>query len=70
MVETLTIENVVINKGKRQRLEIGVAKLFDHTEMTIPVEVVRGKAKTVRQAPNRSIDLHQHPHTLHPTVSA
>ena len=43
MAETLTIENVVINKGKRQRLEIVVAKLFDHTEMTIPVEVVRGR---------------------------
>ena len=43
MTRTLTIENIVIDQGKRKCLEIGVAKLFDRTEMTIPVEVVRGR---------------------------
>lgn len=32
-----------IPRGKRKQIEIPIAKLFDYTEMTIPVEVVRGK---------------------------
>ena len=42
MTKTLIIEGVTIKPGQRKRLEIEVAKLFDHTEMTIPVEVIRG----------------------------
>ena len=42
MTKTLIIEGVTIKPGQRKRLEIEVAKFFDHTEMTIPVEVIRG----------------------------
>lgn len=40
--DILQIANVKIPRGKRAKLEIPFAKLYDHTEMTIPVEVVRG----------------------------
>ncbi|GAB4163539.1 MAG: succinylglutamate desuccinylase/aspartoacylase family protein [Rickettsiaceae bacterium] len=43
MSKTLTIDGVAIAKGERKYLEMHVAKLFDSTEMTIPVEVIRGK---------------------------
>lgn len=44
MVDTdFIIGGVHIPRGKRMRIEIPVAKLFDHTEMTIPAEVVRGR---------------------------
>lgn len=39
----LIIGGVSIAPGKRKQIEIIVAKLFDYTEMTIPVEVIRGK---------------------------
>lgn len=39
----LTIGGFSIPKGKRKQIEICVAKLFDYTEMTIPIEVIRGK---------------------------
>ncbi len=39
----LIISGHIIPPGKRKQIEIPVAKLFDYTEMTIPVEVVRGK---------------------------
>ncbi|MBF0287611.1 MAG: succinylglutamate desuccinylase, partial [SAR324 cluster bacterium] len=39
----LVVGGVSIAPGKRQRMEIPVAKLFDYTEMTIPVEVICGK---------------------------
>lgn len=39
----LIIGGVTIPPGHRQQIEIPVAKLFDYTEMTIPVEVIRGK---------------------------
>ncbi len=39
----LVIGGVSIPKGKRKKIELPVAKLFDYTEMNIPVEVVRGK---------------------------
>lgn len=32
-----------VNPGERKRIELEVAKLFDYTPMTIPVEVVRGR---------------------------
>lgn len=43
MVDTLNIGGVDIALGERKRLSIKVAKLYDFTDMTIPVEVVRGK---------------------------
>ena len=39
----LLVGGVSIAPGKRKQIEIPVAKLFDYTEMTIPVEVIRGK---------------------------
>ncbi len=41
--QTLVIGGQSILPGKRKQIELPVAKLFDHTEMTIPVEVIRGK---------------------------
>lgn len=41
--QDLIIGGVSIPRGKRKQIELPVAKLFDYTEMTIPVEVVRGK---------------------------
>ena len=43
MTDILTIDGVEIKKGERKRLEMVVSKLYDHTEMTIPVEVIRGE---------------------------
>lgn len=43
MAKTIIIDGVEIKPGQRKRLEIVVSKSFDHTEMTIPVEVIRGK---------------------------
>ncbi len=45
MQEELVIDGTVIKKGESKRFEIGVSKLYDHTEMTIPVEVIRGEKK-------------------------
>jgi predicted deacylase len=42
MKDDLNIDGVRIKRGERKRFEIVVSKLFDHTEMTIPVEVIRG----------------------------
>ncbi len=39
----LIIGGVSVPPGKRQRIELPVAKLYDYTEMSIPVEVIRGK---------------------------
>lgn len=41
--EDIVIGGVSIPPGKRKRVGIEVAKLYDYTEMTIPVEVVHGK---------------------------
>lgn len=43
MATDLEIGGVRIPPGKRKRLELPVARLFDYTSMSIPVEVVRGK---------------------------
>ena len=32
-----------IAPGKRKRIEVSVAQLFDQTEMTIPIEIIHGK---------------------------
>ncbi|HJK85584.1 MAG TPA: succinylglutamate desuccinylase/aspartoacylase family protein [Candidatus Megaira endosymbiont of Stentor roeselii] len=37
------INGVKIEKGQRKQLEIVIAKLYDHTDITIPVEVICGK---------------------------
>lgn len=39
----LIIGGVSIKPGTRKRIELPVAKLFDYTELSIPIEVVRGK---------------------------
>lgn len=39
----LVIAGITIPKGKRRRVEIPIAQLFDATDMSIPVEIVRGK---------------------------
>jgi predicted deacylase len=43
MEDTFIIDGIEVKQGERKRLEIAVSRLFDHTEMTIPVEVIRGK---------------------------
>lgn len=43
MPEILTIGGVDVKRGERKQIRIDVAKLYDFTEMNIPVEVVRGK---------------------------
>jgi predicted deacylase len=43
MKDELIIDGVTIEKGERKNFEIAVSKLYDHTEMTIPVEVIRGE---------------------------
>jgi predicted deacylase len=39
----LVIAGISIPPGARRQIEIPVGKLFDYTELTIPVEVVRGR---------------------------
>jgi uncharacterized protein len=41
--ETLEISGVSIPAGKRKKIDVPIAELFDYTKMSIPVEVVRGK---------------------------
>lgn len=41
--KSLVINGLTIEKGERKQLEIVIAKLYDHTDITIPVEVIRGK---------------------------
>lgn len=41
--DDLSIGGQPIARGTRQRLELSVAKLYDYTDVTIPVEVIRGK---------------------------
>jgi uncharacterized protein len=41
--EVLEISGVNILPGKRKKVEIPVAHLFDSTKMSIPVEIIRGK---------------------------
>jgi uncharacterized protein len=41
--EDIVIGGVSIPPGKRKRVGIKASKLYDYTEMTIPVEVVRGE---------------------------
>jgi uncharacterized protein len=41
--DVLEISGVRIETGRRKRVEIPVAHLFDSTKMSIPVEIIRGK---------------------------
>ena len=41
--QILEIGGVKVHPGERKRIDLQVAKLFDYTEMKIPVEVIRGK---------------------------
>ena len=41
--DDFNIANIPIAKGQRKQIEIQVAKLFDQTNVVIPVEVIRGK---------------------------
>lgn len=43
MSQELIIANTAIKPGQRKRLFLDVAKLYDFTDMNIPIEVVRGK---------------------------
>ncbi len=43
MIKALVIDGVTIKAGERKYIEMHVAKMFDSTEMTIPIEVIRGK---------------------------
>ena len=43
MPDILNIGGVDIKRGQRKQVRIDVAKLYDFTDMNIPVEVVRGK---------------------------
>ena len=43
MPSSLTIAGQKIKPGTRQRLQIALPKLYDFTDMTMPVEVIRGK---------------------------
>jgi predicted deacylase len=41
--QSFTIGGAVINRGERKRVSLNVARLYDFTEVGIPVEVIRGK---------------------------
>lgn len=43
MLDTLTIGGVNIKRGERATINIPVARLYTHTEMSMPVHVIRGK---------------------------
>ncbi len=43
MTDELIIGGEVIKKGERKRVLLDVAKLYDFTDMNIPIEVIRGK---------------------------
>lgn len=43
MTDGFTIGGVEITRGERKIISLEVAKLYDFTDMTIPVEVIRGK---------------------------
>ena len=45
MPDELVIGGVSIKPGERKQVRIDVAKLYDFTDMNIPVEVIRGKKK-------------------------
>jgi predicted deacylase len=42
MEKDFIINNIKVEKGERKQIEIVVSKLYDQTDITIPVEVIRG----------------------------
>ncbi|USO05544.1 MAG: succinylglutamate desuccinylase/aspartoacylase family protein [Rhodospirillales bacterium] len=43
MTKDLVIGGTIIKRGERKRVYLDVAKLYDFTNMNIPIEVIRGK---------------------------
>lgn len=43
MVDDFIIGGVTVKRGERKRILLDVAKLYDFTDMNIPIEVIRGK---------------------------
>ncbi|MDB2682734.1 M14 family metallopeptidase [Alphaproteobacteria bacterium] len=43
MADDLVIGGVSIKRGERKRILLDIAKLYDFTDMNIPIEVIRGK---------------------------
>ena len=43
MSDKLVIGGEAIKKGERKRILLDVAKLYDFTDMNIPIEGIRGK---------------------------
>jgi predicted deacylase len=43
MTDNLIIGGVKIKRGERKRVLLDVAKLYDFTDMNVPIEVIRGK---------------------------
>ncbi len=43
MTDTFIIGDTEIKRGERKRISLDVAKLYDFTNMNIPIEVIRGK---------------------------
>jgi predicted deacylase len=43
--DILTIGGTKIPRGTRKRIQLDFAALYDYTELTIPVEVIRGAEK-------------------------
>lgn len=49
--QTLEIAGVSVPLGSRRKIEIPVARLFDYTDLSIPVQVIRGKEVDEEGAP-------------------
>lgn len=45
MDHSITIANINIRPGERLRFRLPMAKLYDHTELGIPIEVINGRKK-------------------------
>jgi predicted deacylase len=43
--DIITIGGVDIARGERVRVQLEIAALYDFTQLTIPVEIIRGKEK-------------------------
>lgn len=45
MIPPFSISGVTVPAGKRARVDIEIARLYDFTKMTVPVEVIHGREK-------------------------
>ncbi len=43
MGKDFVINGIKIKRGERKAIEISIAQLYDHTDITIPVKIIRGK---------------------------